>query len=232
MTIAKLFNAVLVSLALSGLTYQSLELLKKFLERKTIVNIQFEMLSEHNHPAISVCVKPGTFSPFHLAHIDPEFAKAWREWENLIKGLQSQYKDKGDLSQAKRPKIQHSFKRTSEMSNALRYNLTFGNFDFDTIMSNYSLTTNDLGLQVFVDGQHVSNLIQPISSGRNYYHLSYKPIERYDAQTGEVLHIFQFIKYQADSFERHVTNIIVHNASSNILRIGIIAHNQTVGTLT
>ena len=188
-----ILNTILVLVTLSGLAYQSLELLEKFMEKKTIVNIQFEMLSEHDHPAISVCFDPGTFTPFHLAQIDKEFAIAFDEWENLVMELQNYYNETGDLAKIPKPRIQHSFKKTLKLSNNLRFNYSLNQFDFDTILSNYSITRGDIGLSIIVDEQFVTNTKSAKLSSQHYKQIANDPIERFDGRSEKCFTYFSMV---------------------------------------
>ena len=177
---SQISNAILLLLALSGLAYQTLELFKKLMEKKTIVNIQFEMLSEHDHPAISVCINPGTFTPFQLAKIDDNFAKSWTSWEKYSKTLYERYNNKGYFNKFNKPYIIRSFKKTLKQWNELQNNYSSGLFDFDTILSNFSITTDDLGIQLYVNGEMVSDQKIPKLLDQQYFNLSTNPIESFD----------------------------------------------------
>ena len=223
-------------LALSGLTYQTLELLNKFMERKTIVNIQFEMLPEHDHPAISVCVTPAIVTPFRSAKIDPEFGTAWQEWEEMVTKLETLYKDKGLFGQINRTRFHRTYTRTLSLWKELQRNYSSGKSGFDDILSNYSIKTNDIGISIIVNGPVGSTMTQSVFSDLQYFNFSNHPIERFDGIREKCFIYFSMVSlnktHLIDRYVDQISLIIIprakHYGLGFLPRIRISFHSPNI----
>ena len=153
-------NYLVILFSLSGLAYQTWELLGSYIAKTTLVNLKFTFIKEDHHPGITICAQSTSYYPAFstrsLAKIYPEFGEQFNmiieQYRNLFELTFNNNKnekiDLAEINSTVEDFIETWYSNyTDKLDDAMDEEMDLFNF-----LNNYTWSENELGLNLEFTG--------------------------------------------------------------------------------